>query len=587
METNYKRTVAGSVGAGVGAIFNASGRKYYILEHKTESAFHHAGESQKIIIDQVELGRDGSCQVRFDESFATVSRRHAAIVKDGDNWKLIPLSQTNATFVNSVPVNSETILNNGDEIKLSSNGPVMGFIIPQGEQSMVKSIGLTERMNLFRKQALRPYKTALWIMGIVLFLAVGGLVTYNILQSKAYEAEMAAANEKIDAAQVELDSQKQKLVEAEEAAKIAEDKLVELQKNASATQEEIEAAKATARNAQYAAANARIAAQKASENFANAQAKLAAIQEGNETEASAAKVAEKDADAGAAEIEDEEVTVKEFSNITDCYNSVYFIRMEDISVYDRDNREAVRFSTENLIGGTGFLLSDGRFITADRVVEPWFYYSNTKLGRRNNHDWTFTDIQVCANAGLKVVANFTAYSPSGISFKFNNTEMTQKASHKDNINFYTTETVSIPLGYIHSLVKEKNITVYWHDVHPATDWATLAKIEQLNNIKGLLFDKSYSLAPKAGVEVSILGFPLEAGFVDSHVVIPQDLRNNINVANLNDENVIELSSRRWKVGNDGAPVLFCKDGQWTVIGVLSHTDTSDRDVVIPIANTSR
>lgn len=584
METNYKRTVAGSVGAGVGAIFNASGRRYYILEHKTESAFHHAGESQKIIIDQIELGRDGSCQVRFDESFVTVSRRHAAIVKEGENWKIIPLSQTNATFVNSMPISTETILHNGDEIKLSSNGPVMGFIIPQGEQSMVKSIGLTERMNLFRKQALRPYKTALWIMGIVLLLAVGGLLTYNILQSKAYEAEMAAANEKIDAAQVELDSQKAKLAEAEDAARLAEEKLAELENNANATEAEIAAAKASARNAQYAAATARAAAQKASEDFANAQAELAALQE-EESEAPAAKkapVIEED------ETEAEEVVevAKDFANISECYPSVYFVRMDEITVYDTNNKEAVSFNTENLIGGTGFLLEDGRFITANRVIEPWFYYRNTVLGRRNSHEWTFMDIQLCANAGLKVVASFTAYSPSGVSFKFTNSEMTQRSHHKEFINFFTEEIVNLPIGYIRNLVKEKTIVVYWHNTHPSSDWATLAKAEQLHNVKGLKFDKAFSIAPSAGVEVSILGFPLEQGFTDSHSIKPLDLRNNINVSNLNDENVIELSSRRWRIGNDGAPVLYNKDGEWTVIGILSHTDSSDRDLVIPIANTN-
>ena len=79
---NYKRTLAGSVGAGMGALMGASGRTYFILEHKTSSKYHQAGESQKIIVDQVELGRDASCQVRFDESFETVSRKHAAIVRD-------------------------------------------------------------------------------------------------------------------------------------------------------------------------------------------------------------------------------------------------------------------------------------------------------------------------------------------------------------------------------------------------------------------------------------------------------------------------------------------------------------------------
>lgn len=190
METNYKRTVAGSIGAGMGAIFNASGRTYYILEHKMSSKYHQAGESQKIIVDQIELGRDSSCQVRFDESFETVSRRHAAIVRDGENWKLIPLSTTNATLVNGQVVSGEWHLKSGDEIRLSSRGPILGFILPQGERSLVKSIGLTERMNLFRQQALRPYKTALWILAVVLVLAVAGLVTLNILQGQKFEQEL-------------------------------------------------------------------------------------------------------------------------------------------------------------------------------------------------------------------------------------------------------------------------------------------------------------------------------------------------------------------------------------------------------------
>ena len=196
--TNYKKTVAGSIGAGLGSVFNASGRKYYILEHKTESQYHHSGESQKIIVDQIELGRDSSCQVRFDESFETVSRRHAAIVKEGDGWKLIPLSQTYGTYVNGQPVQGEWHLTSGDEIRLSSRGPVMGFIVPQGKQSVVSSIGLTERMSLFRQQALRPYKRALIIMGIVLVLAVAGLIIWNVMQSKKYEEQSREYRQQIE-----------------------------------------------------------------------------------------------------------------------------------------------------------------------------------------------------------------------------------------------------------------------------------------------------------------------------------------------------------------------------------------------------
>ena len=189
----------------MGAIFNASGRSYYILEHKTESKYHHAGESQKIIVDQIELGRDSSCQVRFDESFATVSRRHAAIVKEGNDYKLIPLSQTNTTLINGQVVTGEWHLTSGDEIRLSSKGPLLGFIVPQGEQSLVKSIGFTERLNLFRKQALRPYKTALWILAIVLILAVAGLVTWNVLQGQKFEKDLELKQQQIEQVQGDLE----------------------------------------------------------------------------------------------------------------------------------------------------------------------------------------------------------------------------------------------------------------------------------------------------------------------------------------------------------------------------------------------
>ena len=223
METNYKRTVAGSVGAGLGAVFNGSGRQYYILEHKTESLYHHAGESQKIIVDQIELGRDSACQVRFDESFETVSRRHAAIVKEGENWKIIPLSQTNPTFVNGTPIQGDTVLKTGDEIRLSSKGPLMGFIIPQGKQSLVSSIGMTERLSLFRQQALRPYKRAIWTLAIILLLAVAGLVTWNILQAKKFDKELQSTQEQIMQVQDELnqsgeqiDALNQELIEAKD-----------------------------------------------------------------------------------------------------------------------------------------------------------------------------------------------------------------------------------------------------------------------------------------------------------------------------------------------------------------------------------
>ena len=179
---NYKRSLSGSVGAGLKSVFNTSGRTYYILEHKVSSKYHKAGESQEIIVDQIEIGRDAKCAVQFDESFQTISRRHAAIVRDGENWKLIHLSETNKTFLNGHSVEKEWYLQTGDEIQLSVNGPKLGFIIPKGDKAKTGSIGLSRRLSLFRQQALRPYKTALYIMAafIVVLLCAGIWYAYKV-----------------------------------------------------------------------------------------------------------------------------------------------------------------------------------------------------------------------------------------------------------------------------------------------------------------------------------------------------------------------------------------------------------------------
>lgn len=176
----YKRSLSGSVGAGLNSVFGSGGKTYYVLEHKVSSKYHKAGEAQEIIVDQIEIGRDSRCAVQFDESFKTVSRQHAAIVRDGQNWKLIQLSHTNKTFLNGHAVEKEWYLQNGDEIQLSVNGPKLGFIIPSGNKSTVGSIGLSRRLSLFRQQALRPYKTAMSIMAATIALLIVGGVGMGI-----------------------------------------------------------------------------------------------------------------------------------------------------------------------------------------------------------------------------------------------------------------------------------------------------------------------------------------------------------------------------------------------------------------------
>ena len=578
MDTNYKRTVAGSVGAGLGAIFNATGRTYYILEHKTNSKFHYAGESQKIIVDQVELGRDASCQVRFDEAFETVSRKHAAIVREGDRCKLIPLSSTNATFVNGQPIQGEVFLNSGDEIRLSSQGPVMGFIQPQGQQSLVKSIGLTERMGLFRQQALRPYKTALWVLFVVMILAVGGLVALNLYQAKNYELkladmqyEQAVIADEMAAKEAEIDALVDKLSSAEARAKMTAAEVREANKAIQQYQAEKED---LVKKQSEIEASIKELNKKVEEPVKPAAPKAEPVKE---------EVVETPSAAPAASAPASKPVAK--ADVKECYNSIYYIKMDDISIFDKDNKEVVKFTTDYLIGGTGFLLENGRFITARRVVEPWLYYNQDKvLGKdKRGIQWTFWDVQAAESLGCKIIANFTAYAPNGKNFKFKNTDLRGDKNFTSNDSYYVVEKYKINRA-LYILYRTQVVNIKRFDKTTKADWMSMAKADQLSG-NGLPYDNAASLAPVGNTEVTIIGFPLGAGMSNSESVKPNERLNNINVSGLNDVGVIELSSRRYQEGNDGAPVLVNKNGKWTVIGILSHTDSADRDVVVPISYT--
>ena len=175
----YKRSVGGSLGAGVKSIVDGSKQPYFILEHKIGSKYHHSGEKQEIIVDEAEIGRDAKCQVRYDEHFETVSRRHAAIVREGKHRKLMPLSQTNPTFLNGERVLKEWFLQDGDEIQLAVNGPKLGFTIPSGEKATTGSIGLRRRLKLFAKQALRPYQRVIIVSAVVIVLLVAGYIFFG------------------------------------------------------------------------------------------------------------------------------------------------------------------------------------------------------------------------------------------------------------------------------------------------------------------------------------------------------------------------------------------------------------------------
>lgn len=348
--TNYKQSFAGSIGSGMKSVVGDKSRRYYILEHKVSTKYHKVGESQRIIIDEIEIGRDPRCQVRFDENFSTVSRRHAAIIKDGDNWKQIQLSKTNSTYLNGHKVEKEWYLQTGDEIQLSTNGPKLGFIVPSGDKGLVKSIGMTARLNLFRRQALRPYKTAISILTACLILGccIGAFYLHKLYQTNQEQAELIALNEKRHAEAMAV--QDSLLTKATGERKVLTSELSNLKKQFGKVRR---------------------------------QQRNIAVSTGN----------------------------IDNTAINACLPNVFFIYSTSIDVILPNGEQGnLNCSEDNVPGwcGTGFLLNNGTFVTARHVIEAWNFWMNG-----NNIDEGLAQLNLIINNGGKIKAHFVAISSSG------------------------------------------------------------------------------------------------------------------------------------------------------------------------------
>ena len=492
----YKRSLSGSVGAGLSSVFGGGGRTYYILEHKVSSKYHKAGEAQEIIVDQIELGRDSKCQVQFDESFKTVSRRHAAIVRDGENWKLIQLSQTNTTFLNGRPVNNEWYLQNGDEIQLSVNGPKLGFIIPSGNKAKTGSIGLSRRLSLFRQQALKPYKTAMAVMATVIVLLIGGGTWLGIYQ----HSQIKCLKTDVTLTKADQEEAQRKFEEEVVSRQKIEDELIKANKQLQSLKNQIK----------------------------DMQAPSYVEGDGSAPRVSSSATSNK--------------------TIAACEPSVYFVVIRKIVLtYEGETK-----TFENLGTGSGFLLNDGRFVTARHVVEPWMYPSGET-------DEFKIACNIVAHNGGSAVCYLECYSPTGRQLNF--------TSRQAIINRSSDKKLSLE-GY--------NISI---PENGALDWAYF----RTSNSGGLAYNNSLSRTLPLQAKLTVLGYPLGLGANSPSDVHPIYSEAVVAREGL-EKGYILTTATTFEHGNSGGPVFATStSGDLIVVGLVSAGAGRSTGMVVPIS----
>lgn len=503
------------------------------------SKYHRAGETQKIIVDQVEMGRDPRCQVRFDDSFTSVSRRHAAILRDGAGWKLVHLSKVNTTLLNGRPVTDEWYLQNGDEIQLSSNGPRMGFIVPQGDRSMVKNINFTERFSLFRQQALRPYKQMMVWMSVVFLLVIGGFIGWSILNQQQVQrtndmlaGNIASVSARQDSASVEAQRQ---LASVSNQAQTA-------------AQAAIQASQASQASTSQGLSQLRNELVDLKSDLKTAREEKAASQPAAQpvvSEQVAAPVAQ--ATSGMTSYESR-------------FPYIYYIQLDKVEHTNKKGKVEVI----NIIrrwAGTGFLLSDGRFVTSRRIIERWYFQVNGSL---MDEDMRPLNKAVCNLE--KVVAYFTAYSSTGDALTFTSDQFTCDRS---------ADTYTVLRGPLGGLVKGARLRIA--PSNGGKDWAYFQTAKK----GGLKYDPSKSNTLGRGVSLTILGFPGEVGINSaSGPVYGSGVTANSGL----DRGDIMTTNTSFEIGGSGAPVFALSDGgEYEVVGLISSMGEGQRGIVVPIA----
>lgn len=562
---NYKRTLAGSVGAGMGAIMNGSGRTYFILEHKNSSKYHQAGEAQKIIVDQIELGRADTCQVRFDESFETVSRRHAAIQREGENWKLIHLSQANPTLVNGRAINGTYYLQSGDEIQLSVGGPRLGFIVPQGRQALTSSIGMTERMNLFRQQALRPYKTALTILSIVLILAIAGASVCIFKQDEVIQSQgelIAAQTENVNQLKTDLDQAKAEAnrikadVEAGKIAKTKADQLLSEQNSKiSGLQNQLYASQRELNEL----INASKSEEPEDENIGRTNLRV------NDSEI----------------IPDDLVTAS--TDLKDYYDHIYTIKIDRIEVEYAGKRIDPGIQLSDVVCGTGFMLENGTFITDRQNVQPWVY----NIEGQWKEPWRHLMAQFVA-CGAKVIIHYRAYSTKGTGkpLTFVNTDFVVNEDYDLNLVVeIKREFRTAWREYFGVRITEWTAKRYHMKVGVISESSrSYAYIRGLGSRgEGIPYDTETSVSMSGGTEIQMVGY---ARKTNEHNLTPQHFNDRTNVDDTLNETII-LQGQVGEAGYYGSPAFYKdENGQYRIVGVMVGS-VFGRDRLVPMKNILR
>lgn len=239
------------------------------------------------------------------------------------------------------------------------------------------------------------------------------------------------------------------------------------------------------------------------------------------------------------------------AQISDVYPYTYFIKSYKIVINDGTGEHAYEYG----ISGTGFLLDNGKFVTARHVIQPWLFPSGSD-------DSVSISVNEMVTRGGKAEVFYTAYSPDGtkINLTSDDFEFNDSKDEKKNIDIWgSTLTLTLPSD-------------------DGLDWATTTLATSGN---GLAFDKKLSTSLVASTQLYVLGYPWGKGANSRIDIAPMYSECKVARDGL-DNGLIDASNIGIDHGNSGGPVFIKNSSsKYIVVGIVS-AERGKQGFLVPI-----
>ena len=257
--------------------------------------------------------------------------------------------------------------------------------------------------------------------------------------------------------------------------------------------------------------------------------------------------------------------------IRDYYNYIYTLKVRRISC-ERDGHSIdPGIPLTDVVCGTGFVLSNGTFVTARQNIQPWIFF------RELGGDWRMIMAEYVA-LGFKVIIEYDAYSTEGTSRKlmFNNQEFLV-----DTSGDVAVETIDIHKN-VRKCIKDNGIDISGSEFKSRTINLYTPR------------SQCFAILPKRRVS----GIPYDAGVSMSTEVQVAGFKNNHDIHNLDGyisywksytlrtdthNGTIVLQDHNRNPGYLGSPAFIKEsDGSYCVIGIMVG-QLGGEDRIVPIA----